>query len=316
MKDKIFIFIRIIITLGLFFIIFKIIPYSRLIGIYKNANPFYLLLAISIFFLSIIVAILRWQFLLNSLGVKVFLGEAFLSSFSGFFFNLFFPSFIAGDVFKGFTISYRHGEVGKVATSVIMDRFNGALGLGLIALFSFAIGGELIRSRNITFALLALLFFIFCSFLFIFSKTFFRFFTIFIKKNSLIMKKLNNFHNQLYFFRQNPSIFIRTLFFSFLTQIFTCLGFFMSAKAFGIDLSVVYFFIIVPIIMVIALIPITIAGAGTREAASIYFFSLVGIDKATSLSISFVNLFFMIFIGMLGGIIYVIVYHRRLQSNP
>jgi uncharacterized membrane protein YbhN (UPF0104 family) len=90
--------------------------------------------------------------------------------------------------------------------------------------------------------------------------------------------------------------------------------FFVTSKAFGLDLGIIYFLILVPIIMMIALIPITIAGAGTREAAAVYFFSLVGINKSIGLGMSLLNLAFTIFIGLLGGIFYVTIYHRRLQS--
>jgi hypothetical protein len=67
--------------------------------------------------------------------------------------------------------------------------------------------------------------------------------------------------------------------------------------------------------MMIALVPITIAGAGLREGAVVYFFTLIGIAKQISLGISLLNLAFTIFVGLCGGIFYVTVYHRWLQSR-
>ena len=58
-----------------------------------------------------------------------------------------------------------------------------------------------------------------------------------------------------------------------------------------------------------------IAGAGTRDAASIYFFSLVGVSKAIALSLSLINLASSILISLIGGIFYVGVYHNMVQNK-
>ena len=95
----------------------------------------------------------------------------------------------------------------------------------------------------------------------------------------------------------------------------TVLGFFIASRAFVTNIELVDFLILVPIVMAVALIPITIAGAGTREFAVIYFFSLIGIDKSIGMSISLLNLLFFVIGGILGGIFYVSIYHRRIQSH-
>lgn len=134
------------------------------------------------------------------------------------------------------------------------------------------------------------------------------------KKDSLLKKKLVAFHDELYFFKENPKIFIKSLFFSFPIQFLTATGFFIISKAFGVKIGIIYFLTLVPIIMAITLIPITIAGVGTREASAVYFLSLIGVGKSIGLGISLVHLVFMIFTSVIGGIIYVSIYHRRLQS--
>ena len=89
----------------------------------------------------------------------------------------------------------------------------------------------------------------------------------------------------------------------------------MGAKAFYVEANLIHFFILVPIIMVIALIPITIAGAGTRDASAVYFFSLIGIGKSIGLGVSLLNLLSMVIASIAGGILYITVYHRYFQSR-
>jgi len=253
--------------------------------------------------------------LLTSLGFKVSYRETLYAFLSGFFFNLFFPSVIAGDVFRGFSISHRHGNLKKVASSVLMDRFSGAIALTVISLTAFIFGRGIFRVEQIAipvFLLCAISCFLFFT---IFSKRFFGFLAKIFKKAPGLRKRLVSFHDQLYFFKKKPIIFLKTLCFSFPLQALFSVAFFIISKAFGVQVSIIYFLILVPIITTIGLIPITIAGAGTREASAVYFFSLIGVEKSVGLGISFLNLIFLVSLGIIGGILYVSVYHRWLQPH-
>ncbi|MFA5271465.1 MAG: lysylphosphatidylglycerol synthase transmembrane domain-containing protein [Candidatus Omnitrophota bacterium] len=311
---KISLIIKIFISLAILFVLFKLVPYRDLLDVFKHSKKIYILLGFIVFLSVQLIAILRWQFLLHSLKVKVSFRDAFGTSFVGLFFNLIFPSFVAGDVFKGFSISASHGEAKKVASSVLMDRFSGAVALMFISFFSYFFGRKVFNEKEVSLCLILLCLLIgFCS-LVIFSK---RFFSLIVKLlgNFSFKDKLINFHEHLYFFRKNPSVFLKSIYFSLPVQLLTCVTFYITSKAFGMHMSIIYFFILVPIIMMIALIPITIAGAGTREAAAVYFFSLIGVEKSVGLGLSLLNLAFTILVGLAGGIFYVTVYNRRLQPR-
>ncbi len=315
--NKISLILKLFVCIAILFVLFRLVPYREILDAFKHSRKIYILFGFLIFLFIQLIAILRWQFLLHSLGVKASFRDVFDASFAGLFFNLVFPSFIAGDVFKGFSISTFHGEAKKIASSVLMDRFNGSFALGLVAFFSFLIGKHLLpqEQKSITLSLVILCLVIGFFSLLIFSKSFFIFFTNFFKKDSLLKKKLLNLQEQLYFFRKKPSIFMKTLLYSLPVQILTSISFFVISKAFGENVGVIYFLILVPIIMMIALVPITIAGGGTRELAAIHFLQLIGINKNIAFSISILNFVFTLLIGLLGGVFYVAVYHRRLQPR-
>ena len=315
MKKTVSLLLKIFVSVAILFVLFKLVPYKELIEVYKKSQKLYIYLSFLIYIVIFVISVFRWQFILHSLGVKVSAKDAFSSSFSGLFFNLIFPSFVAGDIFRGFSISTHHGEAKKVASSVLMDRFSGAIGLLLVAFFSYIFGRRFFREAEVALSLFLLCLIIGVVSCIIFSKTVFSFLIKILGKNHSLKDKLIEFHDHLYFFRKNPSMFLKSMYFSLPIQLLTPLMFYIGSKAFGLHVSMLYFFILVPIIMMIALIPITIAGAGTREAASIYFFSLIGIDKTIGLGLSLLNLAFTIFLGLLGGLFYVTVYHRRLQSR-
>lgn len=257
----------------------------------------------------------RWQYLLVSLTVKTHLREVFYSYYCGLFFNLFFPSFVAGDVFKGFSLSYRHGDTKKVAASVLLSRYSGIVALTLSALLSFWLGSNIIKKDQIVASLLVLCVLVVIFSLIIFSRSFFMLLLIFFKKGSILKERIISFHDQLYYFRQNPQLFLGSLCYSFPIQLLNSLGFFIAAKAFNIDINVFYYLIIIPIVMVISIVPITISGIGIREASMVYYFALIGVDKSISLSISLLNLVFIVFSGIVGGVIYIGIYHSWLQPG-
>lgn len=315
MKAKILFLFRFLATIAILFALFKFIPYEKLILIYKDSKKGYLVLGFLILFLCQTIGIFRWRFLLSSLGINISLREASYSYFCGLFLNLFFPSFVAGDVFRSFCISHRYGDTGKVASSVLMDRFSGGIALTIIAFLAFIFGRNIIPCQGVGLALFILCVIAGFSSLVIFSKSFFRFLVRIFKKKPRLEEKLISFHDKLYFFKNNPKVFAKSFLFSLPIQLLVAIAFFVISKAFGVDLNIIYFFIVVPIVTAIALVPITIAGAGTREASTVYFFSLVGIEKSIGMGISLVNLIFLISMGIIGGIFYVSVCHRWFQPG-
>ncbi|MBU1121541.1 MAG: lysylphosphatidylglycerol synthase transmembrane domain-containing protein [Candidatus Omnitrophota bacterium] len=305
---------RIFISIAILFFLIKLITDKSIIEIYSNAKKIYIFWGFCILSLTFIFLLIRWRFLLSSLGIKLPFKEVFLAFFSGLFFNLFCPSVIAGDIFRGFSISRRHGHPHKVASSILMDRFCGAFALIIIACFSFGIGRHLLPQGQVLFSILFLSFILGAASLIIFSKRFFLLLMKVFKQKNKLRRKLIDFHDQLYFFRKDPKVFLKALAISLPMQMLLPFSFFVMSKAFSLDVSIIYFFVLVPIITVIAFIPITVMGIGVRESGAVYFFSLIGIEKSIGFGLSFLSSAFLILGSIIGGILYVSVYHRWLQS--
>ena len=315
MSKKVSFFFRCIISIGLLYVLTRLIPYQELLETFRDSKKIYILYALLAFGLGHIFIIVRWRFLLSSLSMKVSFSEAGISFLCGLFFNLFFPSVVAGDAFRAFSIFSQHKQGSKVASSVLMDRFSGASGLVMLVGFSYIFGRHLMPTVQILTPLAIFLLLVGMTAFLIFNKSFFSFFANFLKRWPSLYNKAITVHEQLYFFKEKPSVFFKSLVPSLGLHIFISFGFFLGAKAFGAQISFIYFLILVPIVMAIAMIPITIAGAGSREAAAVYFFSLVGIEKSIGLGISLLNLISLIGVGIIGGLLYVTVYHRCLQSD-
>ena len=319
MKNKLFLIFRIIVTFAIILALFKFIPYSKIVEIYKYSYKPYIFLSLGISLACYLLGVSRWKLLLNHLNVNVSNKEIFSCYFSSLFFNLFFPSFIAGDVFRGATISYRYGDTKKVVSSIFMDRFSGGTTLTLMALFatilSLVLGYNTWVGKEVIISV-----FVLCSIVggiavVIFNDSFFLFLVKLFEKNKFLKEKLISVHEQCGFFRDNPYIFFKSLVYSALINILGICAVFIASRAFGVEISILYFFVLFPLVVVVSSIPITIAGIGTRDAAAVYFFTLAGIDKSIGLGLSLLSLISIVLVGIMGGVIYVSIYHRRLQSS-
>jgi uncharacterized protein (TIRG00374 family) len=75
--------------------------------------------------------------------------------------------------------------------------------------------------------------------------------------------------------------------------------------AFGVDVSLLQVTTVQLIISLVTMVPITIGGLGTVQAADIYLFGLLGIDPATALAISLFRLLIYYFYAAIGGVLFV-----------
>jgi len=123
-------------------------------------------------------------------------------------------------------------------------------------------------------------------------------------------------HQEIHIFRYNKRMILNNLIISFIIQTLSPISFYFIAKSIGLDLNIVYFFVFLPVIGAITLLPISIGGLGLRDATTIFFFAKVGVSKDLSFAMSLLSFAFILIYGVLGGIIYVLtVRHRRIQLH-
>ena len=92
--------------------------------------------------------------------------------------------------------------------------------------------------------------------------------------------------------------------------------FYLSAKGLHQDIRFIYFLIFVPFICVAGSLP-SIGGLGVREFGAKLLFGKIGVEAGIAVSISLLNFLFMVIVGLLGGLFYVITLSsRRLQHHP
>jgi hypothetical protein len=78
-----------------------------------------------------------------------------------------------------------------------------------------------------------------------------------------------------------------------------CLG-----RALGIDASMVIYFAFVPLILLVMLLPVSINGIGTSQAAFVWFFGRAGVPGADAFALSVLFLALGVIGNLPGGLLY------------
>ncbi len=319
MAKKIFsIILRVGISIALLVFLFRQVDEKALFEIIRGANKLLLATAFLIYGLIYVLCLRRWAMLLRAFEVKLPIKRIIISFAGGIFFNMFLPSTIGGDFVRSIDLATHTKKPRQIVATVLLDRLSGYIGLVTVALLALLFGWKLIQDRStliciilITLLLIMVLFVFFNSFIFSKLNKFFD-----SPGAGKIKEAIGNLHEEIHYFKNHKKLIAENLILSFFIQVVSPVSFYIIALSLGIKINMAYFFIFLPIIGAITLLPISIGGLGLRDATTIFFFAKAGVGKDLAFAMSLLSFIFLLLYAALGGIIYVLtVHHRRLQPH-
>ena len=273
----------------------------------KEADPFLLAFSLSLHALGLLISAVRWQILIKAQDDWVPLNFLAKSYLVGSFFNLFLPTRIGGDVVRIWDGSRHSKSLLKSSAIVLVERLSGVL-----VLLFFAFCASLIRldmAQRFPVILVSLILSI-CGL---------SVFCIFLSPavDGLLAKlperspfgtfthKIRQFRETILLYKKKKAAIGKAFFWAAILQINVIFHYYLIGEALNLDIALLDYFIFIPIVHLILLIPITINGLGLREGAYLEIFRYYGIPSAVAISFSWIDLAFMLIVGILGGIIYV-----------
>lgn len=297
--------------------LFKHIDFQQTVFYIRTVDPAYFIYAILLFLLVISLGIVRWSVLLKTLKKDLSFWRIFVSHCGGLFFNVFLPSTIGGDIAKTVDLSIHTKDGSSIFATVFLDRLCGFLALVLISLigFTYAYFNGLIQDLRLLVFILILAAMALCAFLLIFSKGAYN-----LASKIIIFKPLKNyftkFHDCCYSFRFQKLAMLKTIALSLMIQGFFSVVVYFIGMSLGINLSVVYYLILIPIMNTISFLPISLGGLGLRDNVAVVLFSAYGVASDKVAAMTLLIFAFLFSVGIMGGIIYgSSLYSRRLQRN-
>ena len=286
MKERLKSYSIVAVTLALLYIVLQQVGLVTLIETLRRAEPFWLCLSLGVSPFLVLVSVVRWQGLLISQGILVALPRLCALYLVGRFFNNFLPSSIGGDLIRGYELSKVTKNGPEAVASIFMDRFT-----GFVVLVLFAAGAALTHLGvaldtglmpaivTAVIALVSVIWLVLDSRPLVWVSRWTRF-----PWGQKYVAKLWSFHESVLAYRRRPRAVAIALGWSVVFMLLAIANVYTSGKAFDGSISVWDVTAIVPIVMLVAMLPLTINGLGLQELAYVLLFPAFGVPASVGLA--------------------------------
>ncbi|MCX8082835.1 MAG: flippase-like domain-containing protein [bacterium] len=291
-KDNLKLFLRVIVSVFFLYLVFRKI---NLVLLYTTLKECYIPLAVISLLIAVLLSFpltLRWYFLLKGQKAdKIRYINIWKLSMIGMLFNNFLPTGAGGDIAKVFYLV--KGEENKLllGSSVIIDRFIGALTVITMGVIAGLLTPDIpVRVKYFLLFLITFLLFVFMFFSYrTFASFFYSPFQKFLPQR--LKETLENTYTAFNRYLSERRWLFYAVTISFLLQTISIVNnYIMALSILWKDIaqpSLIQFFIYIPIIWTATLVP-SLGGLGIREFTYVYFFTpSMGKENAFALSIIF-----------------------------
>jgi glycosyltransferase 2 family protein len=272
--------VRIVVTLLILGLIFRSVDLKNVLGHVKDIVPRLLVLGIMFQLLSTTLAAYRWYLVMKPLGYGHEFGFYLRSYFKGAFFNQGLPTSIGGDAIRVIDVARKGCRKRDAFYGVFIDRVLGLVGLLILNLTANALNPDLLpKGMFLTINLLVaagILGFIVLLFL--------R--RLEWLKRWRITRLFHTISQHLSQVLVMPRDYMIQLGLSVAVHFLSLLAIFLVGRSVEMPFDLLTFLIIVPPVLLLTLIPLSLAGWGIREGAMIGLFTLIGADKVNVLTMS------------------------------
>ncbi|WP_340157830.1 lysylphosphatidylglycerol synthase transmembrane domain-containing protein [uncultured Maribacter sp.] len=264
LNKKVTTVLKVLISAVLIYFIFTKINVSEIKSILSTSNLMYLLLGLLFFVISKLVAAVRLNLYFHRLQIMLTHKSNFKLYLLGMFYNLFLPGGIGGDAYKGYILKKTFEvKTKRIVSVLVLDRLGGLLLLFIYACLLLGIlDNKLLTGYH------------------------WIFFTA-IPFSVVIFWLLNK-----KFFNYVLPIFWKSTVLSSLVQLAQLISIWCILLALHIDTDQISYLIIFLISSIVAVVPLTLGGIGSREVTFFYGAKFLELDQNVSVSVSV--LFFLI----------------------
>jgi len=267
------------------------VPHPRVqIGVLRmvrQANINYIFAALAIFPLTILITSVRWHELLKPLDIRLTLERTFVLNMVGLFYNTIMPGSAGGDVFKAYYVAKQTHHRTRAVMSVLVDRAIGLLALIILGGTMAALQRHIPRCRQVAIASAAIVAFVVVSLVVFYSPVLRRLSGLEFVINRLPwQRQVRKAIETLHIYGERPFLAVGALIVSFPVHMVVITAAQLCGVAFGLHLSLFYYWMAVPVIVLAAAIPISPQGAGVMEYFAIKLLEPQGVTVAQAFALT------------------------------
>jgi uncharacterized membrane protein YbhN (UPF0104 family) len=284
------------VTLVTFYVVARALSLEQIIVIVTGAKAGWLALAVALFVLTQVVSAQRHFFVIRRLGEHIGLGRATEVHFIGLWFNQVLPSSVGGDIVKIMLLRDRLGT-GLAIRSVIIDRLSGLMMMFLSILLLTPWYAQIFDSSWIaaglgvsSFAALAFVFAV----------------AGWLKSKPGLLVRIPraapvvDLFNDIWLFRRGPAL-RQQLWTSLFIHLGGVFAYAFLGRGLNVEASWMAYLLLTPLLFLVTLVPVSLAGWGVRELGAVWLFGFAGIAPESALLISVLFGLLLIVTALPGG---------------
>jgi glycosyltransferase 2 family protein len=275
---------------------------DKLVPVWSSSVGFWLCGALFLTLLGVLLSALRWQKVLDVLGVHVGLRPLLSVYFAGQFVSNVLPTTIGGDVLRVSRLSRRTGASRDTFASVVLERLTGWLVLPLLTFTGFLVNPYLAQLGVATIVALGLAFTTITGLMLL----------LFVAAHQRLGGRfaaregwrsfLGAVHLGLRRFGSDRGAALKVLAVGFAYQLVLVLAAVAAAQSLGIrpaGLTVLLAFF--PAVAIAQVLPIGISGIGVREGAFVLFLGPLGVATEQAIALGLLLYFLNLGVSLLGA---------------
>jgi len=301
---------KLAVSAGLIAFLFHKLSPENLLADLSRVSPWHLVIAIVIFFVSVGMGAYQWHLLLKAGGIALPFAKTFKVYFVGMFFNNFLPAGIGGDVMKIYDVTRVGNDPHQVFAVTMLDRVIGIAGLCVLAL---AASFVLLAGDGLPNLYLYIVIFAGCVapvLALIMNRRLSRGVRRLFGALTLwgLGGRFDAIFRHLGEYRRLRMLLVRLTVLAMAVQFLRVVTHVLVAQSLGIavtNLHFIQFFVFVPLLGLIMILPISINGLGVREGAGILLFTQIGFSKEQALLMELITYAIMVMVSLLGGFFFV-----------
>jgi uncharacterized membrane protein YbhN (UPF0104 family) len=285
-------------SLVLLAVLLKETDLSQLAGAVARAQSGWVIAALIGYIASQVVSTIRWAMLARPLGFREPFSKFFGAYFTGMYMNLFAPSTVAGDIGRALFLAGGQKRKALAFTTVLADRGLGFVVLVWIGAFAILLQPGYHLPPPLYLAawvvppttLLGWLFGL---------KLAVRFLAPENRWRHLVERDLAPYWNDYRLLGETSAVACVFHTMQVGTQV-------LLAWGLGLKVPTAFFFIFVPVVNILGMLPVTFSGIGIREGGYWFFLAQLGVDRASAIALGLLSSVVVLLTGLAGGIVFLL----------
>ena len=259
--------LRIGLSITLMVFLLRLIDRQDFMQLFTRMNAGLFIVGASLYLLAVILSAFRWQLVLRADGVNVRFRHLVEINLVGMMFTNFLPTAVGGDVARVYEYSQQSDQNTQAVSTVLVDRMFGLISMVVMAVIALAVGFQYAGQPIVLIVVAAIVIVIAIFWILFFNKDFVRKF-LWVFKLPLLGRfeaQARTMYQSINSLRSQKGLVISTIIVSTILQGIEVISVLFIARALNIGIAAVYFFIFLPLIWLVTMVPLSLNGLGIRE---------------------------------------------------